>query len=149
MAEVKKSVKISFVILLIMMILALVYAFITLFMPQVIVARSFQGFTGQSFAEYAASSPTVAGYILVLERMAGGVGLALVLGGLIVLMTAFKKAEKWAWFFVLVTALIGWVNNLIANIAFKNSMTITIIVVGLILLAIGLLIPVKDFFGKK
>ena len=149
MAEVKKSVKISFVILLIMMILALVYAFITLFMPQVIVARSFQGFTGQSFAEYAASNPTIAGYILVLERMAGGVGLALVLGGLIVLMTAFKKAEKWAWFFVLVTALIGWVNNLIANIAFKNSMTITIIVVGLILLAIGLLIPVKDFFGKK
>lgn len=149
MAEVKKSVKISFVIILIMMILALVYAFMATFMPQVIVMRSFQGYTGQSFAEYAATNPTVAGYILVLERMAGGVGLALVLGGLIVLMTAFKKAEKWAWFFVLVTAFIGWVNNLIANIAFKNSMTTTIIVVGLILLAIGLIIPAKDFFCKK
>lgn len=149
MAEVKKSVKISFVIILIMMILALVYAFMATFMPQVIVMRSFQGFTGQSFAEYAAANPAVAGYILVLERMAGGVGLALVLGGLIVLMTAFKKAEKYAWFFVLVTALIAWVNNLVANIAFKNSMNVTIIVIGIILLAIGLLIPAKDFLTKK
>ena len=78
-----------------------------------------------------------------------GVGLALVLGALIVLMTAFKKAEKWAWFFVLVTALIAWVNNLVANIAFKNSMTITIIVIGLILLALGLIIPAKEFLIKK
>jgi hypothetical protein len=149
MAEVKKSVKISFVIILIMMILALVYAFMATFMPQVIVARSFQGYTGQSFAEYAVSNPAVAGYILVLERMAGGVGLALVLGALIVLMTAFRKTEKWAWFFVLVTALIAWVNNLVANMAFKNSMTITIIVIGLILLALGLIISAKEFLTKK
>jgi hypothetical protein len=149
MAEVKKSVKISFVIILIMMILALVYAFMATFTPQVIVMRSFQGYTGQSFAEYAATNPTVAGYILVLERMAGGVGLALVLGALIVLFAAFKKAPKWAWFFVLVTALIAWVNNLIANIAFKNSMTITIIVIGLALLAVGLIIPAKEFLAKE
>ena len=109
MAEVKKSVKISFVIILIMMILALIYALMAMFTPQLIIMRSFQGYTGQSFAEYAVSNPEVAGFILVLERMAGGIGLALVLGALIVLMTAFKRAEKWAWFFVLVTALIAWV----------------------------------------
>lgn len=149
MADVKKSVRISFVILLIMMIVALIYAFITLFMPQVIVMRSFQGYTGQSWCEFAGSNPTLAGYILGIERMAGGLGFVISFGALFVLFTAYKKVEKWAWFYILVVGILGWVNNLVANIIFKNSMTITIIVIGLVLIVIGLLIPVKDFFGKK
>ena len=149
MAETKKSIKMSFVILLIMMILALIYALITIFMPQIIVMRSFQGYTGQSWLEFADSNPTIAGYVLNLERMAGGIGLALALGGLIVLMTAYKKAERWAWFYILVVGVIGWVNNLIANIIFKNPVTTTIIIVGLMLIAIGLIIPAKVFLSKE
>jgi len=149
MAEAKKSVQISSAILLIMMILVLIYAFITLFMPQVIVMRSFQGYTGQSWAEFAGSNPTVAGYILGLERMAGGLGFVISFGALFVLFTAYKKAEKWAWFYILVVGVLGWVNNLVANVIFKNPMTTTIIIIGLVLVTIGLLIPVKEFFCKK
>ncbi len=149
MAEAKKSVKISFVILLIMLILALIYAIITTFMPQVIVMRSFQGYTGQSWLEFADLDPTLAGYMLNLERMAGGLGLALSLGALMVLMTAYKKTERWAWFYILVVGVIGWVNNLIANVIFKNPVTTTIIIIGLVLIFIGLIIPAKEFLSKK
>ncbi|KPK64444.1 hypothetical protein AMJ83_01650 [candidate division WOR_3 bacterium SM23_42] len=148
MAEAKKSVKISFVILLIMLLLALVYGLITVFAPEFIVARSFEGFTGKPWYIYDAVVG-VGGYIITLERMAGGLGLALTLGALIVLFTAYRKVEKWAWYYMLVVGVIGWVNNLIANIAFKNTVTTTIIIIGLILIIIGLLIPVKDFFSKK
>jgi hypothetical protein len=149
MAEAKKSVKISFVILLIMLILALVYGLITVFRPEVIVARSFEGFTGKPPWPYYDPVVGVGGYMVTLERMAGGLGLALTLGALIVLFTAYRKVEKWAWYYMLVVGVIGWVNNLIANVAFKNPTTTTIIIVGLVLIIIGLLIPVKDFFCKK
>jgi hypothetical protein len=149
MTDVKKSVKISFVILLIMMILALIYGLMALLTPQIIVARSFQGFVGMSWIEFASSNQIVAGYILILERMAGGLGLAAVIGGLIVLLAAFRKAEKWAWFYILIISLIAWVNNLVANIICKNVMTTWIIIIGLVLLAVGLLIPAKDFFSRE
>lgn len=149
MAQAKRSVQISFVILLIMMILAFVYALMATITPQIIVMRSFHGYVSTSWAEFTGSNPTVAGYIITLERMAGGLGLAVTLGGFLVLFTAFRKAEKWAWFYVLITGVIAWVNNLVANIAFKNAMTTWIIIIGLALLALGLIIPAKDFYCKK
>lgn len=149
MAETRKSVNISFVILLIMLILALLYALIAVLRPEVIVARSFEGFTGKPPWPYYDPVVGVGGYMVTLERMAGGLGLALTLGALVVLFTAYRKVEKWAWYYMLVVGVIGWVNNLVANIACKNSMITTIIIIGLILMIIGLLIPVKAFFSKK
>ena len=149
MVEAKKSVKISFVILLIMLILALVYGLIAVFKPEVIVARSFEGFTGKPPWHYYDPVVGVGGYMVTLERMAGGLGVALTLGALIVLFMAYRKVEKWAWYYMLVVGVIGWVNNLVANIAFKNPTITTVIVIGLILMVIGLLIPVKDFVGRK
>jgi hypothetical protein len=149
MADAKKPNKISFIILLIMMILALIYGLMALVTPQIIIVRSFQGFIGMSWAEFAAANQSVAGYIMVLERMAGGLGVAAVVGGLIVLFAAFRKSEKWAWFYILIISLIAWVNNLVANIICKNAMTTWIIIIGLVLLAVGLVIPIKDFFSKE
>jgi len=149
MADVKQSIKISYVILFIMMILGLVYALMALISPQMVVMRSFQGFIGQSWFEFVAANPTLSKYILLIERMAGGLGLAVSIGGLFVLMTAFRKAEKWAWWYVLVVGIIAWVNNLIPNLIVKNTMNTTIIIIGLALIIIGLIIPAKDFFSKK
>ena len=80
---------------------------------------------------------------------AGGLGLAVSIGGLIVLLTTFRKGEKWAWYFILVVGIIGWVNNLIANIMFKNSTIIIVIVIGLVLIVTGLIVSAKDFLGTK
>jgi FtsH-binding integral membrane protein len=87
--------------------------------------------------------------MLILERMAGGLGIATSIGGLFVLLTIYRKVVKWAWYYVLVVGLIGWVNNLIANILFKNSLIIMIIVAGLVLIAIGLILPARVFLCEK
>ena len=147
--ETKKSIQVSFVILLIMMILALVYALMAVIKPDFFVARSFQLYTGQSWNDYLGASPMLANYMLILERMAGGMGFVVSIGGLIVLLSVFKKVEKSAWFYIAVVSIIGWVNILVANIAFKNPITITIIIIGLVLLVIGLIIPAKDFLSKR
>jgi len=147
--ETKKSIQISFIILLIMTILAFVYGLLAMIKPDFFVARSFQLYTEQSWNDYLGASPILANYMLILERMAGGLGVATSIGGLFVLLTVFKKVEKWSWFYIAVVSIIGWGNILVANIAFKNPATITIIIIGLVLLVIGLIIPAKDFLGKK
>jgi hypothetical protein len=147
--ETKKSVQISFIILLCMTILAFVYGLLAVIKPDLFVTRSFQLYTEQSWNDYLGANPTLANYMLILERMAAGNGFAVSIAGLFVLLTVFKKVEKWAWFFVATVSIIGWVNVLVANIAFNNPITITIITTGLALLVIGLIIPAKDFLGKN
>lgn len=147
--ETKKSIQVSFVILLVMMIIALVYAVIAAVLPQLLVSRSFPLYTDLSWNDFLNTSPVHAHYMLILERMAGGLGVALSLGGIIVLAAIYRKGVKWAWYYVLVVGVIGWVNNLIANILFHNTLVIIVIVTGLVLIAIGLIIPAKDFLCEK
>ncbi len=147
--ESKKSVQISYVILMIMMIIALIYALAATIQPELLVSRSFPLYTGQSWNDFLSSSPILAKYMLILERMAGGLGIALSIGGLIVLLTVYRKVIRWAWYYVLVVGVLGWVNNLIANIMCKNSLIVIIILVGLALIAIGLIIPSKTFLCEK
>lgn len=145
----KKTVEISYVILLIMLIIALIYAAVTAIQPEFLVSRSFPLFTGLVWADFLNSNPDLAKYMLILERMAGGLGLAVSIGGLFVLITSYKKVVRWAWYYILVVGLIGWGNNLIANILFKNTLIIIIIVIGLALIITGLMIPVKEFFHNE
>ncbi len=147
--ETKKSIQISFIILLIMTILAFVYGLLAVIKPDLFVAQSFQLYTKQSWNNYLSVSPILANYMLILERMAAGNGFAVSIGGLFVLLTVFKKVKKWAWFYIAVVSIIGWGNILVANIAFNNPITITVIIIGLFLLIIGLIIPSKDFLSKK
>lgn len=147
--ETKKIVQISFVILLVMTFVALIYAVITTVSPESLVSRSFPLYTGQPWNDFLTQNPTLANYMIILEREAGGLGIALSLGGVIVLLTAFRKVEKWAWYYILVVSIIGWVNLLIANIIFKNSLIIVIIVIGLLLVIVGLIMSARVFLTNK
>jgi len=91
----------------------------------------------------------LANYILIMLLFTGGQAIAISFGIFIVLFTAFRRGEKWAWYFVLVVSIIAWGNTLIGNIAYKNPVTITICVVGLLLVAIALIISAKDFLGER
>ena len=132
-----------------MTILAFIYGLLATIKPDLFVARSFQLYTEQSWNEYLAVSPILANYMLILERMAAGNGFATSIGGLFVLLTVFKKVEKWAWFYIAVVSIIGWGNILVANVAFNNPITITVIIIGLVLLILGLMISAKDFFANS
>ena len=147
--ETKKIVQISFVILLIMTFVALIYAVITTVSPESLVSRSFPLYTGQPWNDFLTQSPTLANYMIILEREAGGLGIALSLGGVFVLLTAFRKVEKWAWYYILVVSIIGWVNLLIANIIFKNSLIIVIIGIGLLLVVVGLIMSARVFLTNN
>jgi hypothetical protein len=147
--ETKKAIQISFVIFMIGLVLALIYALAAFIKPELLVSRSFPLYTNLQWDNLLNETPNVAHYTLIIERMAGGLGLATVLGGFFVLFTAFKKGEKWAWYYMLVVSLIGWGNNLLGNIIMKNTLVIIIILVGILALIAGSIVSAKAFLCEK
>jgi hypothetical protein len=132
-----------------MLIIGFIYGFFTMFLPEFLVSKSYPLYTGLSWTDFKLADPVLANYILILLRFSGGGALASALGGVIVIFNAYRKVEKWAWYYVLVVSIIVWGNTLIGNIAYKNPVTITICIVGLLLVAVALIISAKDFLGEK
>jgi hypothetical protein len=67
-----------------------------------ILNAEYEGFTGNSWSELAATSPMTAGFMTLVFRMYGIYGIAFSLMAIAVTVTAFRRAEGWAWWALLV-----------------------------------------------
>lgn len=67
-----------------------------------ILAAGYQGFTGRSWQELAATSPASTAFMVVLFRVYGAYVVAFGLVAVIVAATAFRHGEVWAWWALLV-----------------------------------------------
>ncbi len=66
-----------------------------------------------------------------------------------VLFNAFNKAAQWAWWAVLIVGGIGWIYGLIVQIMEGDMLNMILHIIGIVILALGLFLPVKEFFAKK
>lgn len=67
-----------------------------------ILPAAYEGYSGGSWSELASGSPAIAGYMKVLYRM---YGIYCALFGLLagtIVVTAFRRGERWAWWALLV-----------------------------------------------
>ena len=67
-----------------------------------ILPAGYEGYSGASWSELAGASPLIAGYMKLLYRM---YGVYCVLFGLLcsaIVITAFRRSERWAWWVLLV-----------------------------------------------
>ena len=144
----KVSFQISFIILLIESLVALLYGLTAFILPEILTSLSYPLYTGQTWESLLNNNPEIANYIMIIEGEAGGLGIALILANIFVLFTAFRKRERWAWFFVLTISYTAWGSNLITNILLKNSFSVMIMVIGLILLTVALSVSAKMFLIK-
>jgi hypothetical protein len=67
-----------------------------------ILTAGYEGFTGGSWQQLAAATPTTAEFITVLFRMFGIYGVALSLLAISIAANGFRRAERWAWWALLV-----------------------------------------------
>jgi hypothetical protein len=141
--EIKETAKISFIILMITMIMALIVGIVATFLPDILISRSFPLYTGQQWNDLLSSNSVVGNYILIKERMMGAAWLAASICGLFVLFAGFRKAEKWAWYCVLILILIAWGAAIIEGIVFNNTPVIVIAVVALLLASTGLIMSAR------
>ena len=138
--------KLSVFTLAIMLIYAGVYSVMSIIRPETIVASTVKGATGKTL-EDAQGAGYLKGF-LVLSKDAGLYGLSTVVCGFFILFSGFRKARKWAWFAFLFGGGVAWIGGLILVISIGDGLNILIRAVGAAISAIGLLIPIKTFFGK-
>ena len=67
-----------------------------------ILHAEYEGFTGNSWSELAGTSPMTAGFMTLVFRMYGIYGVAFALLAIAITVTAFRRADGWAWWALLV-----------------------------------------------
>lgn len=137
--------KIGVVILTILLIYSGVYVLMAIFTPKTVVKGTFKTITGKEL-----DSVQNAGYLKVLldrQRSLGVFALTSVISCFFILFVGFRKAQKWAWWALLLVIGIGSIWGLIHNIVNADTLNIVLMAVGLAILLLGLLIPIKAFFS--
>jgi len=138
--------KTAVVILLILFVFSGVYILMAIFTPKLVAGGTFKNITGKEL-----DSVQDAGYLSALldrERSLGVFALTSLISGFFILFVGFRKAQKWAWWALLFVFGIGYLWGLIHNIVNVDTLNITLMAIGMVLLLIGLLLPVRDFFAK-
>jgi hypothetical protein len=140
-------VKVATIILIVMLVYAGAYSIGNLIVPHVFVSSSFLIITGEELKDVQNE-----GYLrayLGANRTSSLFALVTVIAGFFILFGAFRKKEKWAWWGFLIAGGIAWIWGVAFSIIIGDTFYLTMQLIGLILLLVGILLPVKAFFGNK
>jgi len=144
------SVKIASKVMYVMGIYTLVMSLFWIFLTEVIFVSDFLAFTGQSYADYLASSPRNAELYMITKKLWGVT--MLLIGLLIIFITrkSYSKAEKWSWYALLIAGTTLW-GSLIGYrfIIGYIAPSIVTFAIGTALFVIGIALPAKEILGKK
>ena len=143
------SVKVAWKVMLALGIYLAVIGLLLIFLTETMFAPDFTLFTAQSWSDFLTSSPKPAELFIITERLLGA--MVLVAGLFVVLMAwkSYRKAEKWSWYTLLVTGIIGWGSSLTHSIAVGCLTGLVVVYVGIVLFVIGIVLPAKAILGKK
>ena len=108
-----------------------------------IIQAEYEGFTGNSWAEFTATSPKVADLITIVFRVYGAYNVAFGVLSVAIILTAFRRGERWAWW----ALLLGNTITLGSAIIFDRAMNAIGIFemseyLGLVLVYVALIITV-------
>jgi hypothetical protein len=142
-----EMLKAGTIILLALFILTAGYAILDVVAPQITLEGDFQAVTGKSFEGVLEPGPLFIAK-LYLRHMAVA-SFAVATAAIFILLGAFRKAQRWAWWALLVAGGIVLVFAIVVNFLIANWFDFTTHVAVLVWLLVGLLIPVKVFFAKK
>ncbi len=148
--ETKNTIQVSFVILLILMIIALGLEVFIAFFFERFVSQPGNLFYGEQVDLFIYNSHALENhYIRVLAGFASRYGIAACLACLMILVLAFRKGRKWAWSGVLIISLFVWGSVLIENIPIHNAIIFTIGLLGLLIVMAALMFSAREFWGEK
>ena len=107
----------------------------------------FQAVTGKSFEGVLEAGPLTVPMLYL--RHLGVASLAISIAAAFILFAGFRKAQRWAWWALLVTGGLVTGFGTIVNLVITNWFDFTTHLVALLWLLAGLLIPVKTFINKR
>jgi len=145
----QRSVKVAWKVMLALGIYIAVIGLLLIFLTKTMFIPDFTLFTAQSWSDFLTSNPKPAELSIMVVRLLGA--MTLVAGLFVILMAwkSYRKAEKWSWYTLLVTGIIGWGSSLTYYIAVGDLMGLVVVYIGIVLFVIGIALPAKAILGKK
>ena len=135
------------IVLLVLFIVLAGYSFVDIIVPQITLEGDFQAITGKSYEGVLEPGPLTVP--LLYLRHLGVTNIAFAAAATFILLAGFRKAQRWAWWALLVSGGLFAGFGTIVNLVIGNWFDFTSHLVGLLWLLAGLLIPVKTFFTRK
>jgi len=143
------SVKIAWKLMLAMGIYTVIIGLLSIFLTKTLFAPDFTSFTAQSWSDFLAASPKLAELFIIMQRQAG---VMILIVGLFVALMAWKsysKAEKWSWYTLLVTGVIGWGSAVAYYVVVGDPIGRIMTIAGAVAFVVAIALPAKAILGKK
>jgi hypothetical protein len=138
--------KVGTILLAIGLIFASVYGLLLAVSPGTLMGNTLEA-RGETFE---AIKETRTGQSLIVQlRHLGVFAICISIAMFFVLFNAFNKGAQWAWWAFLLVGGIAWIYGLILQIMEGDMLNMILHIIGTVILALGLLLPVKEFFAKK
>jgi len=129
-------------------IYTLVMSLFWIFLTEVIFVSDFLAFTGQSYADYLASSPEPAELYIVTKKLWGVMMLLISLLIIFITKKSYSKGEKWAWYALLTTGIMLWGSLIGYRVVIGYvAPSIVTFVLGTALFVIGIALPAKEILS--
>jgi hypothetical protein len=138
--------KVAVIILVVMLVYATVYSLMDLIMPKVVMASVLMAASGKTVDD--AQTDGYLKPLAISQRIIGVFALAATISGFFILFAGFRKAQKWAWWALLVVGGVAWFGGLIISIAIRDNTNMIFLIIGVVLCIAGVFLPIKSFFGQ-
>jgi len=138
-----KLLKISWKILLIISCILILMSLVAIFSTKGFVSSDFQSF-GQNWSELLNNNSQLANYSLLLYREVAVMIVIINMYSIGIILTGYKRGEKWAWFVILAGTIIGFGFDMFLNINIGNFTMFIGSMVLLVIALVALSLGVKD-----
>ena len=147
-----QSIRVGCKVMLAMGIYLAVLGLLFLLAPQGSLEEAFTAFTGNSWTNFASANPKPSELFLISTKESGTSVLSIAVLIIAIALTSYRKGERWSWYALLVSGIIGWGGALIYHITIGIREALIgglITIIGLIIFIVAIVIPAKAILGKK
>ena len=139
--------KVATILLVIMLVFAALYSLLVTFAPRIIAGSTMEARAGKTLEEVSDQDCTDA--LIVQTRHLGVMAVGAVIAMFFIVFTGFRKGEKWAWWCCLFAGLVIWGYGVYIQVSEADMLNMALHLVGIVLLLLGVLLPIRTFFAKK
>jgi len=139
-------VRVSAIILFVLFVLAAGYSIVLIIVPTIVLEGDFQAITGKSYEEFLSSEAVQVSLSHIRHMQVFAV--TSIVAGFFILFAGFRKAEKWAWWAMLVIGAIAWGYGAVINLLNGNTLDSVVHLVGLVVFLVALFLPLRKFMAR-
>jgi hypothetical protein len=140
-------VRVSTIIFFALFVLSAGYEIAIFAVPTMMLEGDFQAIAGNSYKQIL--QPEAIRVFISHTRHMMVIGITQKVAAFFILFAGFRKAERWAWWAMLVVGGITYVYGVVINILNGNTFDSAVHLGALAVLVVALLLPVKRFFTRS